>query len=274
MGNGTAYLGPEFSFCEEAARRYTGYLSCAMKACQSIEAVFAAVDAGEADQGIVPIENSCEGSVNQTLDLLAYGYELKITGEIIIPVEQNLLVKVDTPLHEITHILSHPQALAQCRGTMLNLCPWVSFREVSSTAEAARMVRDSENPWGAVASQAAAAHYGLHMLKQNTHDAHYNETRFIVIGRENSEPESACKSSFIIHTLHQPGALYRCLEEFYRRGVNLTKIESRPARTRIGEYLFFIDVDGALEQPKVTEAVQALQQSAQEIRFLGSYSVH
>ncbi len=273
MAKAIAYLGPGYSFCEEAASSYTGLTACEMLACPSIEAVFSAVDSGEVLQGIVPIENSCEGSVNQTLDLLAYDYNLKIVGEVVIPVQHNLLVKPETEC-AVTHILSHPQALAQCRKTIARMYPEAELREVLSTAEAARQVAQAKGYWGAIASKAAASAYRLRIKNTCFQDIKENETRFIVIAREGISKNTACKTSLIIHTLHQPGALYRCLQEFSIRGINLNKIESRPARTQIGQYLFFIDIDGHTEDCIVAEALAALYGSAEEMRILGSYPAY
>ncbi len=266
-----AYLGPQHSFCELAAQTHAGFEECRKIAYPTIQAVFAAVHAGEVSQGIVPIENSCEGSVNHTLDLLAYDYDLKIIGELVIPVCHNLLIKQETDKIKITQILSHPQALAQCRKSIQEMYPDAGLREVSSTAEAARLVAQAQGAWGAIASESAAAAYGLQIEKSCIQDMKDNETRFIVISRQENRDRGSCKTSLLLRTLHQPGALYRCLQAFAIRGINLNKIESRPAKTRIGQYLFFVDIDGHIEDDKIIEALQDLQGLAEEIRVLGSY---
>lgn len=271
MVKNTAYLGPALSFCEEAARLYSGQEQGEMLACSTIAGVFAAVEEGKTIQGIVPIENSCEGSVNETLDLLSHDGGLTITGEIIIPIKHHVLVKDGVGLDEVTHILSHPQALAQCRQNLRQKLPGVKLLEVSSTAEAARLVSSSGKPWAALASSGAAETYGLSVVIPNMHDYPGNETRFVAIAREANKYRQECKTSLIIHTRHVPGALYECLREFAVRGINLSKIESRPARTRIGEYMFFIDIDGHIKDAQVKSALEALLARAEALRVLGSY---
>lgn len=271
MGRITAYLGPELSFCEKAAILYSGQEQGQMLACPTIASVFAAVEEGKAVQGIVPIENSCEGSVNETLDLLTHDCGLAITGEIIIPVEHHLMVRDGVRPDEITHILSHPQALAQCRQNLRDKLPGVQWLEISSTAEAARLVASSDEPWAALASSGAAETYGLSVLITDMHDYSGNETRFVAISREANKYTHDCKTSLLIHTRHVPGALYECLREFAARGINLSKIESRPARTRIGEYMFFIDIDGHRQDQPIKSALEALLTSAEALRVLGSY---
>jgi prephenate dehydratase len=208
MVKNIAYLGPALSFCEEAAMTYSGTPQEQMLACAAISEVFAAVDEGKALQGIVPIENSCEGSVNETLDLLAYDYFLAVTGETIIPVEHHALMRKEMQAAEPTRILSHPQALAQCRRNLKKLFPYVQLSAVSSTAEAARMVAASDQPWAALASAGAACAYGLLMVQKNMHDHPNNETRFVVIGKKHNDYKPGCKTSLLIHTQHAPGALF------------------------------------------------------------------
>ncbi|MGI6452365.1 MAG: prephenate dehydratase [Syntrophomonadaceae bacterium] len=274
MRKSAAYLGPAYSFCEQAAIDFTGLKTDELLPCSTIEAVFAAVHRGEVPIGIVPVENSCEGAVNQTLDLLAYDYDLKIVGEIVIPIDHHLLVRPGTESTVITHILSHPQALAQCRKTMARLYPQADIKEALSTAEAARIVAESQAPWGAIASRAAGAAYGLKIKNSNIQDISDNETRFIALGRTENQMATAGKTSLLIHTRNQPGALYKCLQEFYVRGINLNKIESRPAKKRIGQYLFFIDIDGNIHDENVAQAINALNICAEGVRFLGSYPNH
>ena len=268
----TAYLGPKLSFCEQAAKLHTGQEQGEMLECSTIAGVFAAVEEGKAWQGIVPIENSCEGSVNETLDLLAYDSGLAITGEIIMPVKHHVMVREGLRTEEVTHILSHPQALAQCRKNLRHHFPGVRLRELPSTAEAARMVALSDKPWAALASAGAAAAYGLSVIIPDMHDYPNNETRFVAISREANAYVPESKTSLLIHTRNVPGALYECLHEFALREINLNKIESRPARTRIGEYMFFIDIEGHKDDVTVQSAVAALLQSAAALRILGSYT--
>lgn len=271
MPKPTAYLGPALTFCEQAALCYTGDNSDHLLPCPGVEAVFAAVDEGKALQGIVPMENSCEGSVNQTLDLLAYDYKLKISGEIIIPVKHHVLARKGFKPGQISCILSHPQALAQCRKNLRYRFPDAQLRVVSSTAEAARLVAATAKPWAALASLGAAQAYGLSVMIANVHDYPDNETRFVVISREEKPYSENWKMSLLIHTRHVPGALYECLHEFAARGINLSKIESRPERRRVGEYMFFIDIDGPGEAADIKNALTALRKIAEEVRILGTY---
>lgn len=266
-----AYLGPRGTFCEEAARKYTGEEARELLPRPTIEAVFSAVHLGEAENGIVPIENSCEGAVNQTLDLLAYEYDLKISGEIILAVKQNLLARPGVKLEEISRILSHPQALAQCRRYLSDNFQQVEFIDVSSTAEAARQVANSPQPWAAIGNVGAAQEYGLEIVEMDIQDGISNETRFIIISREYNSATANTKTSLLLFLLNKPGALFKALEQFYSYDINLTKIESRPARTVIGDYMFFIDIEGHSEEPRVIKALQGLAPLVREIKLLGSY---
>ncbi|HWQ77099.1 MAG TPA: prephenate dehydratase [Syntrophomonas sp.] len=266
-----AYLGPGGTFCEEAARRYREDHPGQLLPLRSIREVFQAVAAGEAAWGIVPIENSYEGAVNQTLDLMTDGYALQIAGEIIIPVRQNLLIHPQASGQGIDCILSHPQALAQCQEYLSKNYAGVPVREVCSTAEAARMVASAGKTWAAVAALAAAGTYGLKVLEQDIQDQSNNSTRFVVLAQEDAVCSHGCKTSLLLYAEDRPGALYEVLQQFYLRGVNLCKIESRPARTRIGEYLFFIDFEGHRQELPAVEALKALQAAGLGLRVLGSY---
>ncbi|MEQ8200776.1 MAG: prephenate dehydratase [Syntrophomonadaceae bacterium] len=279
-----AYLGPAGTFCEEAARAVAGgEYAWELMPCPSIEGVMAAVDSGEAHLGIVPVENSCEGSVNLTLDLLAYEYRLEITGEVILPVRHNLLARPGVSLGDISRVLSHPQALAQCRKYLTDNLGAVDLVEISSTAEAACRVAGSEEPWAAIGTQSAAISYGLAVVRQDIQDRADNETRFISLAQandENSRPPSgiedsrAYKTSMVLSVGDRPGALFKALEQFYLYEVNMSKIESRPAKTRIGDYLFFIDVDGHQLEPHIIRALKGLQDIVSDLRLLGSYRTY
>jgi len=275
MVNRLAYLGPSGTFCEEAANRYIGDRAWTMVSYPSIEAVFAAVQHGEAETGIVPIENSCEGAVNLTLDLLAYEYDLKITGELILPVRQNLMVRTGVKLEDITCVLSHPQALAQCRQYLSGVLTGRELAAVDSTAEAARRVGHSDEPWAAVGTAGAARAYGLEILCPDIQDRVGNETRFITLSRTSGQASGdSCllaKTSLVLYLLDKPGALFSALEQFYLQDINLTRIESRPARTRIGDYLFFIDIEGNCSELRVIKALEGLKEISREIKILGSY---
>ena len=237
----------------------------------AIDAVFAAVQQGQAERGIVPIENSCEGSVNQTLDLLAYEYDLQIAAEMILPVKHNLLVRPGVQAEDISRIISHPQAIAQCRKYLAAHFPTLEHVDTTSTAEAARRVAQSAEAWAAIGTDAAARSYGLVILSSEIQDRPNNETRFIILARESSPLLPNAKTSLVLYLLDQPGALFKALEQFYLNNINLTKIESRPAQTRIGDYLFFIDIVGHQLEPHVQKALAGLNSIAHEVRILGSY---
>ncbi|MEA4924132.1 MAG: prephenate dehydratase [Syntrophomonadaceae bacterium] len=272
-----AYLGPRGTFCEEAARCYTDPANWELCPYTAIDQVFAAVHHGEADRGIVPIENSCEGSVTQTMKLLAYEYDLNLAGEIILPVSHNLLVRPGVKPETISRILSHPQALAQCRRYLSVNFGSLEIVDLTSTAEAARRVAESSEAWAAIGTAAAARAYGLDIAGSAIHDHAYNETRFIILARA-SRPEpihqdnsGLYKTSLLLYLLNKPGALFQALEQFYLYGINLTKIESRPAQTRIGEYLFFIDIEGHQGDHSVRQALSELKSLTYDVRILGSY---
>ena len=266
-----AYLGPRGTFCEQAAQQYRGQNDWQLLPLPSIRQVFEAVMTGEAARGIVPIENSYEGAVNQTLDLLTGDHDLQIAGEIIIPVRQNLLIHPRATGEKIDCIWSNGQALAQCQEYLHRNYPEVPVREVHSTAEAARMVATSGETWAAIATQAAAENYGLKVLAADIQDQLNNSTRFVVLSRKEADCQSGGKTSLLIYVVDRPGALYEVLREFYIRGINLCKIESRPARTRIGEYLFFIDIEGNRQEEHISEVLTALTNVTATVRVLGSY---
>jgi prephenate dehydratase len=275
--NKMAYLGPRGTFCEEAALRYTEQSTWELLPYSDIGQVFAAVHQGVVDSGIVPIENSCEGSVNQTMDLLAYDYDLKVSGEIILPINHNLLARPGVKLEGISRILSHPQALAQCRRYLTANFEGLELIDVTSTAEAARRVAGSSSSWAAIGTTSAARAYGLDILSPKIQDRPHNETRFIILSSQCS-PENLggdrsylYKTSLLIYLLNKPGALFQALEQFYLYEINLTKIESRPAQTRIGEYLFFIDIEGHKSDQRIQKALAGLKSITHEIRVLGSY---
>ncbi|MBM7856084.1 prephenate dehydratase [Desulfohalotomaculum tongense] len=265
------YLGPRGTFCEEAALKFMRGKGWELLPYPSIADIFSAVEGGEVKFGIVPIENSCEGAVNETLDLLAYRYDLKIAGEIVLPVSHSLLARPGVDAGEISCILSHPQALAQCRRYLSGNYSQARLVDVSSTAEAARMAAQSAEPWAAVGPARVSHQYGLTVVAPNINDQPNNETRFVVLSREDSVDTGGCKTSLLVYVPNKPGALFKVLEEFSLKGVNLTKIESRPARTQIGEYLFFIDLDGHRLQFPVKEALEELKTVARIVRVLGSY---
>ncbi|OAT86714.1 prephenate dehydratase [Desulfotomaculum copahuensis] len=269
------YLGPPGTFSELALQYYlaAGEQRDLEPVClPSLDDVLAGVDRGELAAGLVPLENSSEGAVNRTQDLLAHRFTgLFIQKEMVLPVEHHLLARPGMTVAAVRRVLSHPQALAQCRGYLRRLLPGALEMETASTAAAAAMVAASGEPWAAIGTRAAARACGLSVLAEKINDCQSNATRFVVLGRQDGEPGAGCKTSLIFSVADRPGELYSALAEFARRGINLTRIESRPARSRLGEYLFFIDLAGHRQDAPVKEALQALAARGAGLRLLGSY---
>lgn len=267
------FLGPEGTYSQEVARKLFGDTAVLLPY-PSIDAVIRAVAAGEIHECVVPIENSLEGSVNVTLDTLAHEVELLIAGEIVMPVRHNLLVREAG--RAIKLILSHPQALAQCRRTLARLFPSAGYLAVESTAEAARRVAEGEAGLAAIGSRNAADLYGLDIAAADIQDTTSNSTRFVTLRvRPAEEITSGRWKTSIVCQIDgsRPGSLYRILAEFAEREVNLTKIESRPARTGLGAYLFFLDMEGGSGEGRIREVLAAVEAKSVWFKNLGSYIV-
>jgi len=262
-----AYLGPKATFTHQAALEYFGF-SAHYVPVSTIGDVFREVELGRVDYGVVPVENTTEGVVNYTLDMFLES-DLKIVGEIVIPVKLNLLSTSNT-LSNIKTIYSHRHALAQCKEWIRKNLPSVSLIETESTAKACELVMEMEYA-GAIASEVAAYTYHLNILAENIQDNPNNYTRFIVIGKRAMKPTGNDKTSLIFAVKDEAGALFRALECFYKYGVNLTKIVSRPSKKRVWDYVFFVDLEGHVEEEKVKKALDLLQERAQMVKVLGSY---
>ncbi len=269
------YLGPEGTHCEEALSAYLGGSKYKAVPFSGIDRVIMALMTGEITHGMVPLENSTEGTVNITLDLMMTAPELKITGEIIMPVRHNLLARPGTKKEDITAVISHPQALAQCRKYLAEHLPQASVYEVGSTAEAARVAAGHGDCVAAIGNQAASVKYGLEIIEADIHDCKENCTRFAMLSREDNPAAAGAPSkiSLVISITDRPGGLYQILKEFALNNINLTRIESRPAKRSLGEYLFFIDATGSLEDPVIKNCLQAVQDMSSSFRILGSYPV-
>jgi prephenate dehydratase len=267
------YLGPSGTHSEEAARCLYPGGERQLVAYPRIDSVIRAVAGGEITEGIVPIENSLEGSVNITLDTLAHDVDLVITGEIVWPVCHHLLVKPGTG--EIRVIISHVQALAQCRRYLARHYPHAEQRMVDSTAEAARLVASTTDGSAAVGSAMAASRYGLTVAAGPIQDEGANYTRFVVLRRQAVAAFAGEWKTSLAFQINgeRPGSLCEVLSEFAGRGVNLTRIESRPSRTGLGVYIFFIDVQGNLADRTVNDACEAIRAQAQWFKNFGSYPV-
>jgi prephenate dehydratase len=237
-----------------------------------------AVERGEADRALVPIENSLEGSVRPTLDTLAFEVgAVTIAGEHDYRVRIHLIARPGISADGIEAVLSHPQPLAQCQRFLRERFPAVELRSVSSTAAAVRMVSESARPWAALGARAAADLYGCELLVEGIEDQEDNVTRFVWIAPQGTEPtgDGTWKTSLVFSELGEdhPGALVNALSEFSDRGINLTRIESRPLRQGLGRYMFFCDLEGRVTDAAVSEAIERLREKADSVRILGSYPV-
>lgn len=267
------YLGPRGTHSEEAVLSLYPVGERELVAYPRIDAVIRAVAGGEIAEGFVPIENSLEGSVNITLDTLAHDVDLLIAGEIVWPVSHHLLVKPGTS--EIRVIISHIQALAQCRRYLAEKYPHAEQKVVDSTAEAARLVASATDGCAAIGSASAGQVYGLTVAAGPIQDEGANFTRFVVLRQQAAALHSGeWKTSLAFQINGQrPGSLCEVLSEFAGRGVNLTRIESRPSRTGLGVYIFFIDVQGKLVDQAVSDACEAIRAKALWFKNFGSYPV-
>ena len=264
-----AFLGPEGTFTQTAVFNHFGHSVRALPL-PSIDDVFREVEAGNTDFGVVPVENSTEGVVNNTLDRFLNS-PLKISGEVELRINQFLMGSMQS-LDRIARICSHPQSLAQCRAWLDQYLPNVERVPVASNAEGARRARDEEGT-AAIAGQTAAEVYGLKVLAAEIEDRADNSTRFFVIGRKLSEPSGSDRTTLLLSVGHTdaPGALFRLLEPFAQHEVSMTRIESRPSHRRKWDYVFFIDIEGHANDERVAKALQALEKRASLFRVLGSY---
>jgi len=261
-----AYLGPEGTFTQAAALKQFGH-SVNTLALDGIDDVFRDVEAGAADYGVVPVENSTEGVVRHTLDLFQTS-RLHICGEVQLRIHHHLLVKDSGT--RITHVLAHQQALAQCRVWLEANLPHAEHVAVASNAEAARRV-SIEQGAAAIAGETAAELYGLAIQARNIEDEPDNTTRFLVIGKQLALPSGNDLTSLLVSVVNRPGMLYTMLEHIARNGVSMTRIESRPSRKGVWDYVFFIDVEGHREDAPVAAALAALEKGGVAVRVLGSY---
>jgi chorismate mutase/prephenate dehydratase len=262
-----SYLGPEATFTHEAALRSFGS-SIDLEPQTTVAEVFAGVERGEVQHGVVPVENSMEGAVTHTLDELMNS-PLKICGEVYLPVSQNL-ISSEPSIERVRLVLSHPMALAQAASWLRRELPSAGLEEVDSTAEAAR--RASVEPGvAAVGSVLAAGTHGLTVLARNIQDARANTTRFIVLGREWAARTGKDKTSVVFSVKDRPGVLKDALSAFAEEGINLTRIESRPSRKRAWTYVFFADFLGHPEEERVSRALESLEEHCPYVSLVGAY---
>ena len=273
-----AFFGPAGTFTEEAAIQYSARegTEAALVPMTTITAVYKAVQSGMADEGIVPIENSLEGSVPETLDVLVHSEPpLFIRDEITIEIDHCLLVKPGMETADVSIVYAHPQALGQCRGFIERCFPKAQVEAALSNAGAVEEMMSKEGA-AAIAPRRAAEIYGASVLAQGIQDRSPNHTRFVVLAHEDHKPTGEDKTSIALAfaTEDRPGLLVAALQEFANRGINLSKIESRPSKERLGTYIFLIDVDGHATVPELTEAIREIEGNCSYFRVLGSYPRH
>jgi chorismate mutase/prephenate dehydratase len=262
-----AYLGPAGTFSHSAVARHFGQFVDA-EPCASIDEVFRAAESGRCDHAVVPVENSTEGAVGRTLDLMCQT-PLTIVGEIKLRIQQNLLAR-GRALGAIGKVYSHAQSLAQCAQWLARHLPAAERVAVASNAEAARLAA-SERGAAALAGEAAAAMYKLEVVAAHIEDEPNNTTRFWVLGRESPPPSGKDETSLVMSAQNRPGAVHALLEPFAKHGVSMSRLESRPSRTGLWEYLFFVDLEGYRDDPPVAAALAELRQRAPYLKLLGSY---
>ena len=263
-----AFLGPEGTFTQQAAIKHFGN-SAVTVSMNAIDEVFREVDAGAANYGVVPVENSTEGVINHTLDAFLAS-SLKICGEVELRIHHNLLVGQSTHKDKITRVYSHSQSLAQCRQWLDAHYPKAERIAVSSNAEAAKRIK-GEWSSAAIAGDMAAELYDLEKLSEKIEDRPDNSTRFLIIGREEILQSGEDKTSIIIAAKNEPGALYNLLAPFYREEVDLTRVEARPSREGKWTYVFFVDFRGHKDDPAIIKVLAEVSQIVIDLRVLGSY---
>lgn len=263
-----AYLGPEGTFTQEAALKHFG--DSAVSVPQSaIDEVFREVLSGACHYGVVPVENSTEGVISHTLDSFMDS-SLKICGEVELRIHQHFMVGENTDKKKISRVYSHAQSLAQCRQWLNANFPAIERVAVSSNAEAAKRVQGEWNS-AAIAGDMACELYGLEKLHNKIEDNPDNSTRFLIIGREEVPKSGKDRTSLVVSVRNKPGALHDLLEPFQRHNVDMTRLESRPSRSSKWSYVFFIDLEGHIEDPSVANVIDELSSQVVDLKVLGSY---
>ncbi|MBI3045052.1 MAG: prephenate dehydratase [Betaproteobacteria bacterium] len=264
-----AFLGPQGTFSQEAAVKHFGG-STALAPCPSIDEVFRKVETGAVGYGVVPVENSTEGAIGRTLDLLL-STPAKVCGEVMLPVRQCLMSRSGR-LADVRKIVSHTQSLAQCQRWLDRHLPRAARSAVVSNAEAARIAADDRRA-AAIGPRTAAALYGLKLIERNIEDEAKNTTRFLVIAEHDAAPSGRDKTSLILSARNVPGAVHELLTPLAANRVSMTRLESRPSRAGLWEYVFYVDVEGHRRDANVARALAALKQKATFLKNLGSYPV-
>ncbi|MDR3410544.1 MAG: prephenate dehydratase [Formivibrio sp.] len=264
-----AFLGPEGTFSQSAAIKHFGH-AAKTQACASIDEAFRMVEARNADYVVAPVENSTEGAIGRTLDLMV-NTPLKVCGEVVLRIHQHLL-RATAGCEGIVRVYSHAQSLAQCHEWLNKNLPGVERISVASNAEAARLA-SLDSSVAALAGDAAAERFGLVKLADSVEDEPNNTTRFLVLGHQEVGVSGKDKTSLVISAPNKPGALHSVVEPLARHSVSMTKFESRPSRTGLWEYLFFVDIEGHASDAKLQAALEELRSVAAFVKVLGSYPV-
>ena len=278
------FLGPEGTYCEEAGQKYLkGFKGAKLIPYATIHQLLNAVNRGKINEAVCPMENSIEGSVGVVLDLLVRDVNLKIKREIVVPVLHNLIAPQGAKLYQVTDVISHPQAIDQCKDFLRKRLPKAKLHLAYSTADAVRQVATSvgekmlgrihgHHPlFAAIGTRAAASLYGLRVLAKQINVAH-NQTRFVVLSKKDGEKTKNDKTSIVFSILKDhPGGLHNILGEFASRAINLTKIESRPEKKALGDYYFFVDMEGHREDNRLKEALKFIKSKVSFLKVLGSY---
>ncbi len=262
-----AYLGPQATFTHLAAMRHFGS-SAQLVPTDSIKGVFDAVESNKAEYGVVPIENSTEGVVSYTLDLFV-DYDLKVAAEVMLEISQNLVSRSGDKTR-IKKVYSNPHAAAQCRRWLESNLPNIPILDITSTAKAAE-VASQDDEAAAIASELAAEVYNLRFVEKGIEDSKHNFTRFLVISKTSPKKSGKDKTSIMFSIKDKPGALYDILYPFKKAKINLTKIESRPSKRKAWEYIFFVDMEGHIDDKKLNKAVEAVKDNCLYLKILGSY---
>jgi len=267
-----AYLGPPGTFSEEAVTRCELAGGDEPLPCASFPDAWDAVLAGRADAALLPVENSIEGAIGTTLDLLVHRSGLMILRELLLPVQQQLLAAPGTTLAQVTRVLSHPQPLGQCARFLRERLPGARLEATHSTADAAIQVSQGLAGAAAIGSRAAAGRYGLSIIAESIQDSDENTTRFLLVARQDAPPTGRDRTS-IAFTMDRdrPGGLYEVMGEFASRGINLSKIESRPMKQALGHYVFFVDFEGHRLDAPSAAALESVRGRVHQFHLLGSY---
>ncbi|MAX34059.1 chorismate mutase [Onishia taeanensis] len=265
-----AYLGPEGTFTQQAALKHFGESAVSLPMA-AIDEVFREVEAGAVNYGVVPVENSTEGVVNHTLDSFMDS-SMRICGEVVLRIHHHLLVSSNTRRDKVSRVYSHPQSFAQCRKWLDAHYPHAERVPVSSNAEAAKLVK-TEWHSAAIAGDMAAKLYDLEKIAETIEDRPDNSTRFLIIGNQDVPASGEDKTSIVVAMRNQPGALHDLLEPFHRHQIDLTRLETRPSRSGVWNYVFFIDFSGHRDDARVAAVLEEVQLRCAELKVLGSYPV-